>query len=230
MREILQLLFPLTCLLCSGYSSGADVCGSCYLKIAPTIRYRNSGGIGYWAGADYGDALAQIILLAKEENNSSARNFLAELVVQSFMAASQQFDTRDSLLIPIPSSKAANRTRGFRHAFLLARAAATKIDKSALGNIEVRELLKVNRRIADQSNLNKGERIKNLSGAYSIVNQKTANRKIEGESAFKGRSIFLIDDLVTTGSSTREGLRAFHAAGFTAHGVLSAGVSPRVFS
>jgi predicted amidophosphoribosyltransferase len=219
--EILQLLFPVSCLVCD--SPGTQLCTFCHRAIGPAIRYREFGGIKYWAGADYGVELAKVILLAKEQNNSPAREFLADLIVQTFLAASMEFNIKNSLFIPIPSSRAANRTRGFRHALLLARVAAKKIQKIGAAAIEVRELLQVNRPIADQSNLNRSERIRNLSGAYSVKN-RTKDRDFEPGL----RSIFLIDDLVTTGSSTREGLRALHGSGFVPHGVLSAGVSPEV--
>ena len=217
-REILQLLFPLLCLVCD--SPGNELCKSCRLKIAPKTRYREKQGTRYWAGAEYGEELAKIILLAKEQNNSLARNFLADLIVQTFMAASREFDTRNSLFIPIPSSNAANRKRGYRHAHLLAQIAAAKIDKSTFKKVVVKESLRVNRTIADQSNLNKAERVRNLSGAYSFINHRKS-----GRSDLKGYSIFLIDDLVTTGSSAEEGLRALQMAGFAPYGVLSAGVS-----
>ena len=218
MYEILQLLFPVSCLVCD--SPGTQLCTFCYRAIGPTIRSREFGGIKYWAGADYGVELAKVILLAKEQNNSPARDFLADLIVQTFLAAAMEFNIENSLFIPIPSSRAANRTRGFRHALLLARVAAKKIQKIGAAEIEVRELLQVNRTIADQSNLNRSERVQNLSGAYSINNRTNGS---DFEPGF--RSIFLIDDLVTTGSSAREGMRVLYRAGFAPHGVLSAGVS-----
>ena len=221
MREILQLLFPISCLVCE--SPGANICTVCYRTIDPRVRQREIDGSKLWAGANYGEQLAKIILLAKEQNNSPARDFLADLIVQTFMAASREFDTKNSIFIPVPSSRSANRVRGFRHALLLSRVAGKKIEKMNETKIEVRELLEVNRKIADQSNLNKAERLSNLSGAYSV-----SNLKKESVPDLNNYPIFLIDDLVTTGSSTREGLRALNEAGFDPYGVLSAGVSPQV--
>ena len=71
--------------------------------------------------------------------------------------------------------------------------------------------------------MNRSERAQNLSGAYSVNNR--ANGRVFEPGL---RSIFLIDDLVTTGTSTREGLRALQGSGFVPHGVLSAGFSPEV--
>jgi predicted amidophosphoribosyltransferase len=200
-----------------------NLCTVCYRTIEPRVRQHEIDGSKFWAGAQYGEQFAKVILLAKEQNNSPARDFLADLIVQTFIAASAEFDTKNSIFIPIPSSRSTNRVRGFRHALLLSRVAGKKIEKMIGTKIEVRELLEVNRKIADQSNLSKAERLRNLSGAYSINNLKKGC-----VSDLRNHSVFLIDDLVTTGSSTREGLRALHEAGFSPRGVLSAGVSAGV--
>lgn len=192
----------------------------------PVAGPRQIEGAQVWAGAYYGDELAQLILLAKEENSALARNYLGHLLVNPFMNATEELDQETEVtLIPIPSSKAANRHRGFRHSFLLARVLAALIEKSSMRQVEVKEALRVNRRIADQSNLNRAERARNVTGAYSIN-----SRQIADPSHPAARSIFLIDDLVTSGSSIREGLRALRQLGIAPAGVLAAGVSPRVFS
>ena len=67
--------------------------------------------------------------------------------------------------------------------------------------------------------------MQNLSGAYSV-----RSRHIPHLAHSAPESIFLIDDLVTSGSSIREGLRALGQLGISPSGVLAAGVSPRVFS
>jgi len=192
----------------------------------PVAGPREIAGTNVWAGAYYGDELAQLILLAKEENNASARNYLGHLLVNPFMNATEKLGQESEVtLIPIPSSKAANRQRGFRHSFLLAQVLVALIEKSSLREVEVKEALHVNRKIADQSNLNRVERARNLTWAYSIN-----SRQIPHPHHRAARSIFLIDDLVTSGSSIREGLRALRQLGIAPAGVLAAGVSPRVFS
>jgi len=224
MASLLHLLFPPSCLICE--ASGLVLCTSCESRIVRVTASRDIAGTQLWAGAYYGDELAQLILLAKEENSVLARNYLSQLLVESFMRATANLSqTSDVTLIPIPSSAAANRRRGFQHSYLLARGAALRIEKFSLQNIEVNNSLRVNRRIADQSNLNRVERMRNLSDAYSV-----RGRHMTRLTHPTPGSIFLIDDLVTSGSSIREGLRALRQLGITPSGVLAAGVSPRVFS
>jgi predicted amidophosphoribosyltransferase len=221
--SILNLLFPVSCLMCS--AEGVEFCQSCTWKISRKAHRYELGAFPFWAGAHYGEDLSKLILLAKEKNNFVARNFLATLIVQSFMLATLGVPkTEKTLFVPIPSSRAANRKRGFRHAYQLATRAASIISDTDRGEVKVHELLRVNRRIMDQSNLNRSQRVQNLSGAYSLLPSATKRQLARGY-----QRIFLVDDLVTTGTSAREGLATLQEAGFTPSGVLAAGVSGRVF-
>ncbi len=224
MNSLLQLLFPTACLLCALPDSA--LCSLCESKISRVTGRREIAGTPLWAGAYYGEELAQLILLAKEENNQPARNYLAGLLVETFMGTkTNPIQSPVATFIPIPSSPLANRKRGFRHSYLLARRAAALIERSSSQTVAVIEALGVNRKIADQSNLNRAERTRNISGAYSVV-----SRHIPRSFLLAPEPIFLIDDLVTSGSSIREGLRALQEHGIAPSGVLAAGVSPRVFS
>jgi len=223
MDSLLQLLFPASCLICE--SSGQSLCQDCDSKIIRNPMAFKVESTNVHSAAFYGDELARVILLAKEKNNLAARNFLAELVVHSFMGATRELKgSHTILLIPIPSRSVANRKRGFRHSHLLAKRVASLIERHSSHPVTVRELLKVNRRTADQSGLNRAQRSENLSGAFSFQGSSQSKGGVGA-----GELVFLIDDLVTSGISIREGLRALKEAGINPFGVLSAGVSPRVF-
>ena len=215
-----QLLFPPLCLLCD--TPGADLCQICNTKIERNHKSLLLADIPVWAGALYGDELSDLILLAKEKNMAPSRNFLAGLLVESLMNARVEGqEARNVILVPVPSSKSANRTRGYRHAYLLSRELVKLLPQSHRNRASVQETLVVNRKIADQTNLNRLERERNVQGAYSV-------RKVD---RLKGQvDIFLVDDLVTTGSSVIEGVRTLRKAGVRPVGVLAAGVSPRLFS
>ena len=223
MDSLLQLLFPTSCLICE--RSGQNLCQGCDLKIIRNSLSFMVESTKVHSAAFYGDELARVILLAKEKNNLAARNFLAELVVHSFMQATREKEgSLTILLIPIPSRSVANRKRGFRHSHLLAKTVASQIERHSSHQVTVRELLKVNRRTADQSGLNRAQRDENLTGAYSIQGSFQSNGALKAV-----EKVFLIDDLVTSGISIREGLRALKEAGIAPFGALTAGISPRVF-
>jgi len=71
------------------------------------------------------------------------------------------------------------------------------------------DCLQLSRRVLDQSGLHRDERATNLSGAFRIT------------SLARGELI-LIDDVVTTGATLREALRAVNSQGFHAAGPVSA--------
>ncbi len=223
MGSLSQLLFPLACLICGDL--GFDLCPSCDQKILRNSRNIYLNGARLWGAAYYCEELAQIILQAKEKNSAPARNFLVQLLVAKLMEVSNICESSAAVtLIPIPSRAAANRKRGFRHAYLLANELGSVLKQEGIGKVEVQEVLQVDRAIADQSNLNREQRAANIAGAYSIRSGR-GRRVSQG-----GASVFLVDDLVTTGASTREGLRALNGAGIAPVAVLCAGVSPRLFS
>ena len=223
MDSLLHLLFPTSCLICE--SSGQNLCHNCDSKIIRNDLPFTVESIKVHSAAFYGDELARVILLAKEKNNLAARNYLAELVVHSFMEATHEIEgSLTILLIPIPSRSVANRKRGFRHSHLLAKSVASLIKRCSSHEVTVRELLKVNRRTADQSGLNRAQRHENLAGAFSFQGSFQSNGGARAREL-----VFLIDDLVTSGISMREGLRALKGAGIAPFGALTAGVSPRVF-
>ncbi len=219
MGSLTQLLFPSSCIICG--SSGFELCSPCDRKIIRNRQPLKLDGMRVYSAAYYGDELAKVIVLAKEKNNLIARNFLVELLVQSLMeVATSPAELHGFTLVPIPSRRAANRKRGFRHCALLAQGIARAVNGRYPGGVKVEELLTVNRRTADQSALSNPGRFSNISGAYSLAPFK----------AIDLGPILLVDDLVTSGSSMREGLRSLKEAGIAPFGALSAGVSHRVFS
>ena len=222
MDSLVQLLFPPSCLICA--VAGSDICAQCNRKIIRNTNRIEIDGVRLWAAALYGDEMAQIILQAKEKNNAPARNFLVRLLVESVMdALTNSKSAADLILVPVPSRPSANRQRGYRHAYLLAKGLAKELKRLKIGEVAVQEILRVNRATVDQSNLNRSERERNLRGAYS---PRRLGDFRSNEMA--GCSFFLVDDLVTSGASAREGLRALRAGGIEVTALLAAGVSPGV--
>jgi predicted amidophosphoribosyltransferase len=178
-----------------------------------------------FAAAVYGEELARIILLAKEENNSDARKLLVELF-SSHHSLFRALESDQIVFIPVPSSLQSNRKRGYKHSRLLADSLSVYVSSHLEIPIHVADCLQVNRRVADQTLLNRSERALNLGGAYSV---DLTSLKLLGDQGNESR-VFLVDDLVTTGASIREALRCLRQAGIRPSGAICAGVSPLLFS
>ncbi len=222
MSTILELLFPSRCVICD--DPGIQLCTLCRSNITPSFTKAEINCVELRAGALYGDLVSQLILMAKEENIAAARNVLVDLLVDAYV----KLDRRDAgnqeiFLVPIPSSQSANRKRGYRHSYLLAQGVRERIRRSGNAQIEIAELLKVNRKISDMSTLTREQRASNVNQAYSINPRGRAGQA-------EGGALILLDDLVTTGSSMMEAIRCLRAAKMWPLGAISAGVSPHLIS
>jgi predicted amidophosphoribosyltransferase len=118
------------------------------------------------------------------------------------------------VLVPIPSTRAAVRTRGHDHAMRLARSAAgtlTRVGRPA----QARRLLAPTRALGDQSGLDAAGRAVNRSGAFRLAYPPP------------GGPIVLVDDVRTTGASLAEATRALMAAGVRVHGAATVAATVR---
>ncbi len=180
MGELLELLFP----------SEKTVEWTSVIK-------NTFNGIPLFSSSYYCAQNMKIILGAKEDNDLRARKILARAIALHI--------EEPSLIVPIPSSPRANRSRGYDHSALLAKEVA-KLTGGVIGQI-----LKVNRKIKDQTRLDSASRFINLSGAYSLI-----------AGNYPGERVVLIDDLVTTGASMLEAIRVLGGAGLTPNRAVSA--------
>jgi len=98
-------------------------------------------------------------------------------------------DLKAPVLMPVPLHWRRKFSRGFNQAELLCK------ELSRLSGVPWRMLLKRHRYTTTQTRLSRGERLKNLGGAFSV------NKKIK-DAGF--RSIIIVDDVFTTGSTSEE--------------------------
>jgi ComF family protein len=102
-------------------------------------------------------------------------------------------------LVPVPVHATRKKTRGFNQAEILARVIGKK-----LGIPVIPEMLVRNKKTLPQKDLSAAERLKNLSGAFAM-----------GEIPEGIRSVILVDDIYTTGSTIEACARALRASGIS---------------
>ena len=111
------------------------------------------------------------------------------------------------VLVPVPSSRAAVRARGQDHARRLARAAAHTL--RVCGQPARAEPLLVQARpTADQAGLSAADRADNLAGALACR-------------AHPAGLLVVVDDVLTTGATVVEAVRALRAAGGDVRGAAA---------
>lgn len=103
-----------------------------------------------------------------------------------------------NLVIPVPLFGRRQKKRGYNQSELLARAFCAKtglaLDTTAL--VRVRDT-------GSQTKLGRAARVENMNGAFDVKNP----------AAVKGKTVLLIDDVATTGSTLEECAKALRLAG-----------------
>ena len=106
------------------------------------------------------------------------------------------------LVVPVPSSRAANRRRGDAPLAALARQAVRGYD---VGEVLVVDALRPRRRVADQAGLGARERAVNLEHSMVVRGAR--------QHAVNGATCLVVDDVLTTGATLVEAARALRSAG-----------------
>jgi len=214
--ELASLIFEKKCPLCSAkhfeLDSRLGICLSCFAKLKQNRNIVNRGSLRVFAGSEFSPAISHVILAAKEGDNRFARLLLSEYLSTALKLAT---DEKVVFLIPIPSRKAADRSRGFSHVIKLVK--QLELLNSAV-EFKVIDCLSHSRKIKDQSTLNIHERTENMKGAFKIA--ETAIFRLNEVSNSKS-PIYLVDDLVTTGSTVIAANHALESVGIAVKGVLT---------
>jgi ComF family protein len=149
-----------------------------------------------WAPYRYEGAILKGIHRLKYGSKGFLADALGPLLSQF---ATERIDGSPSVLImPVPLHPKRLRERGFNQSLLLARhvSGCLHIDLDFLSLRRVRYT-------PPQASLAKKERLQNVQGAFELKNSD----------AVKGRSILLVDDVVTTGNTLNECARILRKAG-----------------
>jgi len=152
----------------------------------------------------YNSVASHILLSAKEGGIKEADRLLLSALHNSLTNLLGSGIAR-AALVPIPSRSGANRKRGrdFIHHL------GTKLCESE--PISVWKVLEHSRKLTDQSQLSVPERHANLAGSMRFSD----HRKL-------GRNVILVDDLVTTGATLGEAVRALNSGGIAVVGAITA--------
>jgi predicted amidophosphoribosyltransferase len=209
LKSLKELLFPLSCLGCA--TADYWLCPTCQSNWKVSTRKSFVGSNLVYFKADYNVKTASVILAAKESNNHLAIDLLAASISQSILYAVADLGvTGEIFLVTVPSSASAIRRRGRDHIQDLAVEVQKLLE---LKSIKTHLLLILSQRknMKDQSRLNSRQRLQNTHGMFEV----TSCENPQG-------AIFLIDDLVTTGASIMEGIRALFDAKITVTAAITA--------
>lgn len=122
------------------------------------------------------------------------------------------------LLVPAPSSRRARRERGYDPVGELARRCALALRRRG-ADVRAVPALVHGRRVADQAHLGVEERARNLAGAVRVG--RGWGRELAGQRCL------VVDDVVTTGATLLECVRALREVGALVVGAAAVAGTPR---
>ena len=207
-RGISTLIFPETCLVCN--YPGSDLCRVCKNRFIPKPKFLLGEKFSIVSSLPYDDISKKVILLSKEQGLVAAHRILARAI--SSAISEFRVKTRVSIVL-IPTQSKSLRRRGINHLEEIGRL----IRENTLLNrdFEILNALEFTRRISDQTKLTESQRASNLHGAFRVRKVRISN------------PIIVVDDVVTTGSTLREAVRALQERNLTVIGAATACASQR---
>ncbi len=234
LSELLKLLYPPSCVSCGrSILDESALCTPCENTLIDFRERPLIANRALYSSFNYGEVASDVILAAKESHDRACAKYLAERMAISFARIANELPRRSYVLVPIPSSRAADRRRGFAHTKILtsllikaieSRLVRERQESHEAWEVRTLDLLMPARRVSDQTLLTAPERARNMSGAFSL---RTDLIRRHEQSLKPGPGIILVDDLVTTGSTMNEGMRALRSGSLEPVAMLSACVAGR---
>jgi len=200
-----SLIWPVHCPACAAPGTW---CEACQPARAPRVRLIE--GVGPVAAvAEYRDGQAAAIRAWK----LAGRRDLTEMFAEQLAGAISRLAPPDValILVPVPVRAASKRRRGFDLIESLARATAAHRAETT-----VAAHLQWARRVVEQVGNSPQQRRRNLAGAMKASGSPAA-------------AVLVIDDVLTSGATVAEGIRALRASGSApvAGAVLAVATDPR---
>jgi ComF family protein len=191
LNSFFSWLYPSRCGLCSVLGELA-ICHSCLQEFLPVDSVSSASDDGplrlsatlFHYGGRPGQAVRRLKYSRATVLGAPMASLMAEGIARLGLS---QYD----LVVPIPIHWSRRCTRGFNQADVLA---------SNLENVDRNALIRV-RRTKPQARLSREDRMQNLVGAF------------RARGRLDGKSILLVDDVLTSGETARECAKALVQAG-----------------
>lgn len=185
-KSILTVLYPPKnkCLVC-GYENTENLCYKCLKSI--TFCDEDELCVGYYKGA-----LKELILSLKYKKDFQAGEILVSFLEEKIKKYKEEY-----YLTYIPIDKKRLKERGFNQCEYIANELSINTGIKTINTLKKIKETKV------QKTLKREERIENLKDAFEIIDEKKV----------KGKKFILLDDVITTGATLKEGVKVLKKYG-----------------
>lgn len=202
--RFLNALFPTRCIACG--KEGANFCIPCREKIPLRANFDSVGIFSLW---EYGHPYVRNALLAlKYKNKRMIANDVAKSLYDALFEQlaeksifSDPIISHNYILVPIPLSKQRFKKRGYNQAELLAKELSRQNRMSF--TLETDVLYKIKDTDTQVSVKDREKRLQNIRGTFAVKNHER----------IRGKTVLIIDDIVTTGATIEEARRVLLKAG-----------------
>lgn len=187
LEKLLDWIYKKKCYFCKSSKEAVKMCSKCYeqMDFLPVKINRTIEGKKIYCAGIYSKNLQKLIRGLKYHNQKDLAYYLAKFMAEYF---SKITDKKDFEVVPVPIYPKREKKRKYNHMNLVGEEFCRITDnKLNTGLI---------RRIKDtrpQYKLKRDERLKNLSNAFKV-----------DKTNYSGKTIVIIDDICTTGSTFEE--------------------------
>lgn len=217
--DLLSIFFPKKCVNCKEF--GDYLCPNCFALLDFTVPLicavcgkQAVGGLthptckgrydidGVFASLVYRSVAKKLIYQFKfQPYLKDLQHVMGELFYEGIIQREEFFNVPKErvLLSPIPLSRQRERKRGYNQAMILAGGLGRRL------NLPVKSFIIRIKQASSQVGKTQQERWENVKGAFAV---EESDKQL-----LKGKTIFLIDDVVTSGATMNEAAKMLKRAG-----------------
>jgi ComF family protein len=198
-RPLVDLVYPPRCPACGVAIAGQDgLCITCWSTLdVPSHPAITGVAVPVFAATYYNDTSRRLVLAYKHGGRIALSRLLARLIAARLPDPGGE--TLPPLLVPVPLHRWRLWQRGFNQAGLLAR----ELARMGKGEVMVDALVR-RRRTPNLGGLGREAREQALTGAIRLHPARAQ--------ALAGRDVILVDDVLTSGATSRACLSAILGA------------------
>ncbi|WP_430333528.1 ComF family protein [Rhodococcus sp. ACT016] len=211
-RALLDLVLPAECGGCGNPGSGwCERCRRALADVPVAVSPRVDPDVPVWALGPYSGPRRSAIIAAKERGRRDLADPIGVALARAIATLRRWGElsppaSAPLCLVPAPSRPRAARARGGDPVLRAARAAARVVGDGC----RVHPVLSTRRGVRDSVGLSAAERQENLAGRIRV---SPSGRADLWAAVRAGAEVVLIDDVVTTGATAAESVRACAAVG-----------------